>query len=203
MFWTCSGLSRMEVLLWYKSRKSWGAWGVVWYMCLEQSGEGGVEHQVQVDPWKGWEHHGWRSTCQRHICQCDQDAIMEEESVVFFGGMVCHGIPSDFHMSFLAMVTQFDSMCYSWYGLPFYAYLIHRTGTFIFPYSNLAMPLFPNGTPLFHIWYKHLCFYLWLTFIPIYMTPSLYLHTTRLYPLIRTTFVLCSISTHLYLPIEP
>ena len=37
------------------------------------------------------------------------------------------------------------------YGLPLYAYLIRRTGTFIFPYSNLATPLFPNGTPLFHI----------------------------------------------------
>ena len=47
-----------------------------------------------------------------------------------------------------------------WYGLPPYAYLIHRTGTFIFPYSNLATPLFPNGTPLFYIRYKHLCFYL-------------------------------------------
>ena len=65
------------------------------------------------------------------------------------------------------------------------------------------MPLFPNGMPLFQIRYKHLCFNLRLTFIPIYMMPSLYLHTTRLYPLIRTTFVLCSISTHLYLAVEP
>ena len=37
------------------------------------------------------------------------------------------------------------------YGLPLYAYLIHQTGMFIFPYSNLVMPLFPNGTLLFHI----------------------------------------------------
>ena len=95
------------------------------------------------------------------------------------------------------------TLCYSWYGLPLYAYLIRWTGTFIFPYSNLATPLFPNGTPLFHLRYKHLCFYFWLTFIPIYMTPSLYLHTTRLYPLIRTPFVLCSINTRLYLPVEP
>ena len=95
------------------------------------------------------------------------------------------------------------SCCYSWYGLPLYAYLIRRTGTFIFPYSNLATPLFSNGTPLIHIRYKHLCFYLRLAFIPIYMTPSLYLHTTRLYPLIRTSLVLCSISTRLYLPVEP
>ena len=46
------------------------------------------------------------------------------------------------------------------YGLPPYAYLIRQTGTFIFPYSNLATPLFPNGMPLFHIHYKHLCFHL-------------------------------------------
>ena len=38
----------------------------------------------------------------------------------------------------------------SQYGLPLYAYLIRWTGTFIFPYSNLATPLFPYGTPLFH-----------------------------------------------------
>ena len=93
--------------------------------------------------------------------------------------------------------------CYSWYRLPPYVYLIRRTGTFIFLNNNLATPLFPNGTPLFHIRYKHLCSYLWLAFIPIYMTPSLYLHTTRLYPLIRTSIVLCSISTPLYLPVEP
>ena len=46
------------------------------------------------------------------------------------------------------------------YGLPLYAYLIRQTGTFIFLYSNLAMPLFPNNMPLFHIRYKQLCFYL-------------------------------------------
>ena len=50
--------------------------------------------------------------------------------------------------------------CYSWYGLPLYAYLIHWTGTFISLNSNLAMPLFSNGTPLFHIQYKHPCHYL-------------------------------------------
>ena len=98
---------------------------------------------------------------------------------------------------------HFYKNCYSWYGLPLYAYLIRRTGTFVFLNSNIATPLFSNGTPLFHIRYKHLCSYLRLTFIPIYMTPSLYLHTTRLYPLIRTSFVLCSISTCLYLPVEP
>ena len=107
---------------------------------------------------------------------------------------VTHGIKLPLH-------SRYE--CYSWYGLPPYAYLIRQTGTFIFLNSNLATPLFSNGTPLFHIRYKRFCFYLRLTFIPIYMTPSLYLHTTRLCPLIRTSIVLCSISTRLYLLVEP
>ena len=93
--------------------------------------------------------------------------------------------------------------CYSQYGLPPYAYLIRRTGTFIFLNNNLATPLFSNGMPLFHIRYEHLYSYLQLAFIPIYMTPSLYLLTARLYPLIRTSFVFCSISTCLYSLVEP
>ena len=76
--------------------------------------------------------------------------------------------------------------CYSWYGLPLYAYLIRWTGTFIFPYSNLATPLFPNGTPL----------------VPHMLQTPLFLFMTRLYSDIYDTFIISSynssLSTNLY-----
>ena len=89
------------------------------------------------------------------------------------------------------------------YGLPLYAYLIHRTGTFIFPYHNLATPLFLTSMPLFYIHLQTSLFPLMTHFYSDIYVPSLYLHTTRLYPLIHTTLVLSSISTHLYLAVEP
>ena len=83
-----------------------------------------------------------------------------------FGFNVCV-VPRDVHGVQLAQRDEGLSHngeeqreCYSWYRLPLYAYLIRRTGTFVFLNSNLAMPLFPNATPLFYIRYKHLCFYL-------------------------------------------
>ena len=74
------------------------------------------------------------------------------------------------------------------YRLPLYAYLIRWTGMFIFLYHNLAMPLFPNSTPLFHI---HL------------QTP-LFPLTTRLYSDIYDAFIISSydssLSTNMYNP---
>ena len=73
-----------------------------------------------------------------------------------------------------------------WYGLLLYAYLIHQTGTFIFIYSNLAMPLFPNGTPLFHT----------------RLQMSLFLLMTHLYSDIYDAFIISSydssLSTNMY-----
>ena len=80
------------------------------------------------------------------------------------------------------------SQCYSRYRLPLYAYPIHRTGTFIFLYSNLATPLFPNSTPLFHI----------------HLQTSLFLLMTHLYSDIYDAFIISSynssLSTNTYNP---
>ena len=73
-----------------------------------------------------------------------------------------------------------------WYRLLLYAYLIHQTGTFIFYYSNLATPLFPNGMPLFYI----------------HLQTSLFLLMTCLYSDIYDTFIIStydlSLSTNTY-----
>ena len=42
-------------------------------------------------------------------------------------------LPADGHLTGSHVLRLWPTRCYSWYGLPLYAYLIRRTGTFIFP----------------------------------------------------------------------
>ena len=93
------------------------------------------------------------------------------------------------HLS-LALTTDSHSM-HTWYV---------RQAHLFSPYSNLAMPLFPNGMPLFHIGLQTPLFLLMtLLYSDIYDAFII----SCLYPLICTTLVLSSISTHLYLAVEP
>ena len=88
-------------------------------------------------------------------------------------------------------IPSTPTFCYSWYGLPLYAYLIRRTGTFIFLLNNLATPLFLSGTP----------------FIPHMIQTPLFLSLTRLYSNIYDTFIISSydssLSTNTYIPYPP
>ena len=72
---------------------------------------------------------------------------------------------SSMHKGCKQMISTMSILLQLWYRLLLYSYLIHWTGTFIFLYSNLAMPLFPNSMPLFHI---HLQMYLFLLMTCLY-----------------------------------
>ena len=76
--------------------------------------------------------------------------------------------------------------CYSRYGLPPYAYLIRRTGTFTLLNNNLATPLFSNGTP----------------FVPHTIQTPLFPLITRFYSDIYDAFIIStydsSLSTNTY-----